>query len=191
MQRYKAIVMGTSMGGMNALKSILTKFSKNFPVPILIVQHISSHSNGFLAEYLNDICKIEVKEADEKEKAMPGYAYIAPPNYHLLVEKDGYLALSVEDKVNFARPSIDVLFETAADAYGHELIGVILTGANKDGAKGLKMIKEKGGLIIVEDPTTAESTMMPISAINETKVDYILTLQDIGDLINKLIGWNE
>ncbi|QUH25401.1 chemotaxis protein CheB [Serpentinicella alkaliphila] len=188
---YKAVVMGTSMGGINALKSILTKFDQNFPVPILIVQHMSSHSNNFLANYLNEICKIEVKEADEKEKVIPGYAYIAPPNYHLLIEKDGYISLSVEEKINFARPSIDVLFETAADAYRHNLIGVILTGANRDGAKGLKIIKERGGLVIVEDPTTAESSMMPFYAINEMKVDYIVNLQDIGDLLNQLIGWNK
>ncbi len=185
---YKAVVIGASAGGMETLSSILTRLPSNFAVPILIVQHLSPESDGYMAKYLNEKSDIIVKEADDKEKIVPGTVYIAPPNYHLLIEKDETLSFTVENKVNYARPSIDVLFETAADLYQDTLIGIILTGANSDGSKGLKKIKEMGGLAIVQDPDTALVKSMPKAAIKETNVDYILSVDKITDKLIELVG---
>ncbi len=185
--KYQAVVIGTSLGGMEALKTILTQLPSDFQAPILVVQHLNPHSDSFLAKYLDNLCNILVKEADEKERVVSGCVYIAPPNYHLMVEKDSYLTLSVDEKVNYARPSIDVLFESAADVYSDKLIGVILTGANSDGALGLKYIKNKGGLAIVQDPETAEASIMPSAAIKMSHVDYIVPLAHIGQLLNRLV----
>lgn len=186
--RYRAVVMGASMGGMEALGKILSDLPEKFHVPILIVQHLSPNSDSFLASYLDRVSQLKVKEADEKEAVCPGNVYIAPPNYHLLVEKDEVLSLTVESRVNYARPSIDVLFESAAEVYKEKLIGVILTGANSDGSHGLKCVKELGGLTIVQDPKSAEASMMPNSAIACTKIDFILSPEQIGPKISELIG---
>lgn len=187
---FKAIVIGVSLGGMDALKHIFEPLPKGFPVPIIVAQHLSPHSNSYLSTYLDELCHIQVKEAEEKEKIVSGTVYIAPPNYHLLIEKDETLSLSVEPKVNFARPSIDVLFESSADTYGDKLIGIILTGANHDGSTGLKYIKNLGGLTIVQNPKTAYMDLMPKAAINETEVDLILDLEDIPQKLINLIGDN-
>ncbi len=180
---YKAIVIGVSAGGIDALGSILPTLPVDFPIPVIIVQHISPVSDSFLSKHLNSICRINVKEADEKEMAIPGVVYFAPANYHLLIEEDETLSLSVEDRVNYARPSIDVLFETAAYVYNKKLIGIILSGASKDGSEGLKKIKEQGGLTVVQDPETAEAEMMPKAAIAATKIDHILPLNKIGPFL--------
>ncbi|MVX65513.1 chemotaxis protein CheB [Clostridium chromiireducens] len=186
--KYRAIVIGASAGGMDAIKEILIAIPRNFAVPLIIVQHLNSHSNGYIVRYLKELCKINVKEADEKESILPGNVYIAPPNYHLLIEKDETLSLTVDNKENYSRPSIDVLFESAAEVYRYELIGIILTGANKDGSNGLRRIKELGGTTIVQDPDTAEVYFMPKSAISTTEVDYILTLDKINAKIIELVG---
>jgi len=186
--KFKAIVIGASAGGFDAIRTILMGLEEGFDAPILIVQHLSSHSDNYMVTRLNEICRINVMEAEEKEKVHSGNAYFAPPNYHLLVEEDETLSLTVEPKVNYARPSIDVLFETAANVYGNGLIGVILTGANSDGSKGLKRIKELGGITIVQDPKTAESNSMPMAAIAITKVNYILELREISTKLVELIG---
>ncbi|TGK02057.1 chemotaxis protein CheB [Leptospira selangorensis] len=184
--RYGAIVIGVSSGGLNALGKILPSLPQNYPIPIVIVQHVSPRSDGYWVESMDKVCKLFVKEADEKESIERGTIYLAPANYHLLVEQDRTFSLSTEAKVNFARPSIDVLFESAAEVYGKELIGLILTGSNSDGALGLKKIKEEGGLTIVQDPETAESSAMPAHAISTTSVDYILPLEEIQKLLIKL-----
>lgn len=176
---YKAIVMGTSLGGLKALMEIIPKLPINFPVPIIVVQHIHKDSDEFPSSYLNKNSALTVKEANEKEKTASGYVYIAPANYHLLVEDDETFTLSVDAKVNHNRPSIDVLFESAAEVFKLQLIGIILTGANEDGAVGLKRIKQFGGLTIVQDPDEAESGIMPKAAIALCKVDYILSLKEI------------
>lgn len=186
--KYRAIVIGASAGGMDAIKYILMPLQEEFPASILIVQHLSPHSDGYMARHLNELCKINVKEADEKEKILPGNVYIAPSNYHLLVEKDETLSLTVDPKVNYSRPSIDVLFESAAEVYENELIGIILTGGNGDGSKGLKRIKEFGGLAIVQDPRTAEADFMPKAAIKASEVDYTLSLNKISNKLIKLVG---
>ncbi|MEI7491352.1 MAG: chemotaxis protein CheB [Bacteroidota bacterium] len=185
-RKYNAVVVGSSAGGLNALKTLLRNLNRDFKFPVIIVQHISPDSENYLIHILNDLKRLKVKEADEKEQPQPGYAYVAPPNYHLLVEPDQTFTLTVDERVNYARPSIDVLFETAAEAYREHLIGIILTGANNDGSHGLKRIKEMGGLAIVQDPDTAEVDSMPKAAIQACTVDYILPLEEISALLNSL-----
>jgi two-component system, chemotaxis family, protein-glutamate methylesterase/glutaminase len=183
---YEAIVIGVSAGGMNALKTIFSLLPAGFSIPIIIVQHISARSNNKWIHLLGYKGHIHVKEADEKESIVPGNVYVAPPNYHLMIEKDKTFSLSIDERVSYARPSIDVLFESAADAYKDKLIGIVLTGSNNDGTKGLKHIKESGGLTIVQDPATAESGYMPSSAIAAVEVDHILSLENIVDLLIKI-----
>jgi len=181
--QYEAIVIGVSSGGMNAMKIIFSQLPKEFNIPIIIVQHIGSNSENMWIKLLNDKSNIELKEADEKEKIKKGKVYVAPANYHLLIERNKTFTLTIDERVNYARPSIDVLFETAAEAYKNKLIGVILTGSNNDGTKGLQRIKECGGLTIVQDPDTAESSFMPASAIASLLPDYILPLEKIVKLL--------
>lgn len=183
--KYRAIVIGASAGGLRALKTLLPRLPKDFPCPLLIVQHISPQSDSYMSTMLNEASQIQVKEADEKEKVMPGTAYIAPPDYHLLVEYDHTLSLSADEKVNYSRPSIDVLFDSAADTFGPSLIGIILTGANSDGAEGLRAVKKRGGYTIVQDPEDAESKTMPLEAIKLVKPHSILTLTEIIHLLLK------
>lgn len=185
--KYSAVVIGVSAGGMNALGEILPLLPEDFPLPIIIVQHVSPQSDNYMIRHFNKLSKIEVKEADEKEQIKPGVAYFAPPNYHLLVEEDFTFSLSTEGRVNFSRPSIDVLFESALDAYCSNLIGIILTGANNDGSKGLKKIKDCGGLAIVQDPDDAEVSAMPEAALRTTKVDHVLKVSRIAAFLISLV----
>jgi two-component system, chemotaxis family, protein-glutamate methylesterase/glutaminase len=185
-QPYSAIVLGVSAGGMAVLKILVQSLPASFDLPIVIVQHLNAHSDNSWINLLNRQCKLRVKEADEKESIESGTIYIAPPNYHTLIESNKTVSFTIGERVNYARPSIDVLFESGADAYKNELIGIILTGSSNDGAKGLKRVKEKGGLAIVQDPATAESGYMPASAIALTQVDYILPLEQIIELLVKI-----
>ena len=184
--KYEAIVIGVSSGGMNAMQVMFSILPKDFNTPIIIVQHIGARSDNQLIKILNDKSNLQIKEADEKEKIENGKVYIAPPNYHLMIERDKALSLTVDERVNFARPSIDVLFESAAEAYKDKLIGVILTGSSSDGTAGFKKIKEYGGLTIAQDPKTAESAYMPASAIAVVQMDYILPLENIIKLLIKI-----
>ena len=184
--KYRCISIGVSAGGMEALSIIIPGLPASFPVPVVVIQHISPHSDNYMTRHLDNISAIKVKEVDEKEKIKPGIVYTAPPNYHVLLEEDETFSLSVEERVNFARPSIDVFFQSAADVYGPHLVGVVLTGANNDGSQGLKMIKEKGGLTIVQDPDTADVDGMPRAAIAATKIDHILTLEQICPFLLQL-----
>ena len=183
---YEAIVIGVSSGGMNALKNLFSRLPKNFSIPIIILQHIGAHSDNQWINILNKTINIVIKEAEEKEKIESGSAYVSPPNYHLLIERNKTFSFTIDERVNYARPSIDVLFESAAEAYKSKLIGIILTGSNTDGTNGMKRIKECGGLAIAQDPETAESSYMPASAIAAVKMDYILSLQGISDLLIKI-----
>ena len=184
---YEAIVIGVSAGGMNAMKLIFSLLPKDFNIPIIIVQHISPRSDNQWINLLNDKSNLYIKEADEKEEIEQGKVYIAPANYHLLIERNKTFSLTIDERVNYARPSIDVLFESAADAYKNKLVGIILTGSNNDGTSGMKRIKEYGGLTIVQDPATAESFYMPASAIAAVQIDYVLPLDSIvGLLVNCL-----
>jgi two-component system chemotaxis response regulator CheB len=181
--RYQIIVIGGSAGAMAALTKLLPVFPAGYPLPIVIAQHLHPWQDDYHLEHFGDQCALTVKEAADKESIEAGTIYFAPPNYHLLINDDKTFSLSVDDKVNYARPSIDVLFESAVDVYAPWLVGVILTGANNDGAEGLRLIKENGGLAIVQDPQTAESAYMPKAALAATKVDYVLPLPEISKLL--------
>ena len=182
----KIIVAGASAGGLNALTTILSPLPADYSMPILIVQHLSPLSDNFWIEKITKDCRLKIKEAEEKENIEKGTIYMAPSNYHLLVEPDNTLSLSAEEKVNFSRPSIDVLFETASDAFRKNVIGILLTGASQDGALGMKKIKENGGTTVVQDPGTAENPYMPDSAIRTAEIDYILSLEGIAKLLLNL-----
>lgn len=184
--RYQAVVIGISTGGVAGLKTLLHALPERYPLPVVIVAHISPDSGSGLAHLLDDYCAIRVKEADELEPLTPATVYLSPPNYHLQVERGGFLSLSVDAPVNFARPSVDVLFETAANAFGPALIGVIMTGAGSDGSKGLKRVKELGGLAIVQDPADAEAASMPRNALAAVTPDHVVPLKDLAPLLVKL-----
>lgn len=183
---FDAVVMGVSAGGLKALQTVLPALPAGFPLPVVVVQHLGPGSDDFLTRYLDERTAMRVKEADEKETVAPGTVYIAPANYHLLVEDDRTFSLTLENRVNFSRPSIDILFETAADVFCPRLIGVVLTGANNDGSMGLACIKKKGGLAVVQDPATAEADAMPRAAIKAVDVDFILPLETIGPFLANL-----
>ncbi|MCA9935081.1 MAG: chemotaxis protein CheB, partial [Anaerolineales bacterium] len=162
---YKAVVVGVSAGGVEALSQLFADLPPHFPLAVLTVQHIHPDEGGALAAYLNNVSALPVSEALDKEPVQAGHIYLAPPNYHLLVERGETLALNVDERVNYARPSIDVLFESAAAVWREQLIGMVLTGTNRDGAKGLRRVHELGGLTIVEDPQTAVYPIMPQQAL--------------------------
>ena len=184
--QYEAIVIGVSAGGMNALKFIFSVLPSGFSIPIILVQHVSARSDNEWIKLLNDKSNLTIREADEKEKIETGNVYIAPANYHLMIENDKTFSLTIDEYVNFARPSIDVLFESAAEAYKDKLIGIVLTGSNSDGTNGIMRIMECGGLAIIQDPKTAESSTMPASAIAAIQPDYILSLKKIVQLLIEL-----
>jgi len=183
---YKAIVLGTSFGGLEALSEVLPKLKKGFPIPVIIVLHIGEHSNDTFIRLLSERCELPVKEAEGREAIQGGTIYFAPPNYHLLIEDDQTFILSTEKKQNYSRPSIDVLFESAAWVYKSQLIGVILTGANSDGARGLETIKKFGGVTIIENPCHAISPSMPRFALQIAKPHFRLSLAEIADKLIEL-----
>ncbi len=181
---YKYIVIGCSAGSALLIKSILSNIPKDFIIPMIFLRHIGSHYHSRkYAEILAEEFGLNIKEAEDKEKIEQSSIYLAPPGYHLLIEESGTFSLSLDEKVNFNRPSIDVFFESVAYAFGSKVIGIILSGANCDGAIGLKEIKLSGGTTIVQEPSTAEFPMMPQSAINKTEVDYICKIEKINSLI--------
>ncbi len=181
---FELIVIGTSWGGLQAIEILLSGLPKDFPLAIAIAQHRQRNAGDLLCDLLQRHSVLPVLEVEDKVEIAPGYVYLAPADYHLLVEP-GNFALSIEAPVLYSRPSIDLLFESAADAYTDRAIGVILTGANKDGAQGLATLKRRGGLAIVQEPSEAQSSSMPTAAIAATQVDYILPLTKISScLIN-------
>lgn len=186
-RQIRAVVIGVSTGGVSALKLVLGALPANFPVPILVVTHIAPGSDDGLAVLLDTLCNIRIKEADEQEIIIPATVYLAPANYHLLVEKGGALSLSVDPPVNFARPSVDVLFETAAEVYGSSLAGIILTGAGCDGSNGLLKIQKYGGITIVQDPCDAEMDSMPKNALQLLDADFVVSLREIPLLLIRLL----
>ena len=181
---FRSVVIGVSAGGMEALSTLFLALPKDFPLPILVVQHRRSGSDNYLVKRLDRICTVRVKEAEEKEELQAGCIYLAPADYHLLVERDQTLSLSVDEKENYSRPSIDVLFESAAYVWSSRLIGIVLTGANSDGAKGLALIKQRGGTTIVQDPETAEYDTMPRAASDSA--DYVLSIPEIAALLKNM-----
>lgn len=180
--------MGASAGGIDAWTMILPGLPASLPVPVIIAQHISPTSDNYIPQLLNDLCVLNVKEAEEKEILRAGNIYFSIPNYHLLIEEDRTISLSTEKKVNFSRPSIDILFDSASIVFGKALIGILLTGSNSDGSQGLKNIKHRGGLSLVENPDTASVNQMPLSAIKKFKPDEILKLEEIGPYLTDLFA---
>ena len=183
---YEAVVIGVSAGGLAALKAILPRLRPEMVQPVIIVQHMSPDSDDFLVRYFDKLCGLRVKEAEDKMPVQKGTIYFAPANYHLLVEEDRSFALSTAERVQYSRPAIDVLFETASDTYRDRLLGIILTGANADGTLGMTAIRDAGGLGVAQSPETAEAETMPSSAI-DAGVDVILDLEAIAPFINQLM----
>ena len=180
------IVVGTSRGGLKASQVLLSGLDANFPVPIVIVQHRGKDESS-LCDYLNRTSPLPVSEPEDKEVILPGHVYLAPRDYHLLIEGSSF-ALSVDPPVAYARPSIDVLFESAADEYKDRTVGVILTGVNRDGARGLATIKSHGGVTLVEDPETAAHREMPEAAVVGANPDWVLPLGEIAGRLKSLCG---
>ncbi|WP_024694669.1 chemotaxis protein CheB [Pseudomonas syringae] len=181
-----AIVVGASAGGVEALLKIFGGLRPGFCLPILVVLHLPDDRNSQLAQVFQSRLAIPVKEADDKESVKPGTLYFASSGYHLSVETDRTLSLSQEDRVFYSRPSIDILFDSASDAYGERLAGVLLTGANNDGARGLLQIKKYGGLTVIQDPQQAQARTMPEAGLALHSPDYLLSLNEIGQLLVEL-----
>lgn len=176
---YELVAIGTSLGGLSALKTLLKSLPREFPAAIAVVQHRHKESDEALSSFLQQFTVLPVHEVEDKERIRPGNVYFAPADYHLLIES-GYFSLSVDEPVCYARPSIDVLLESAADAYAERAIGILLTGANQDGVRGLSILKAQGGMTIVQDPNTAESPILPGAAIAAMDVDVVLPLSQIA-----------
>jgi two-component system chemotaxis response regulator CheB len=172
------VVVGASWGGLSALTQLVSAIPDEFPAPIILVQHRSRHADSLLASLLQDATKLRVVDVEDKEPLDPATVYVAPANYHLLVEET-HLSLSTDPMEKFSRPSIDVTFVSAADEYRSRAIGVVLTGANDDGSKGLRRIVNLGGRAIVQDPATAESKVMPAAALRAVPEAEILSLEKI------------
>jgi two-component system chemotaxis response regulator CheB len=179
MSNVQIVGIGASLGGLEAMTILLHALPSDFKLPVVLVQHRMPHAEGMLVELLQAHSSLPVVEPDDKDPIEPGHIYVAPPNYHLLAEP-GSLALSVDPPVSFARPSIDVLFESLAASYGDAVLGVVLTGSNRDGAAGAAAIKEAGGRIFVQDPKTAESPILPRAVLDTTQADEVLDLRQIA-----------
>lgn len=179
MPRFELIVIGCSWGGFQGLRRVFSDLPADFPIPVVVVQHRHAQANDGLDASMQNASAIPIMDVTDKEPLLGGAIYLAPSDYHTIVDGKS-LALSTEDAVNFARPSIDILFESAASSYGDSLIAVILTGANDDGARGLRRVKELGGYIIVQDPGSAVRREMPDAALAQVRADLVVPLEDIG-----------
>ena len=177
-----AVVIGASAGGVEVLSMLLSALPAACRLSFVIVLHIPRERPSLLPEVFGVRCALPVKEAEDKEPIQPGTVYFAPPDYHLLIDRGPAFALSTDEAVHFSRPSIDVLFDSAADIYGERLIGVILTGANQDGAEGLAAIGRAGGRTVVQDPGSAAVAYLPEAALKQGPVDLVLSLPQLRDL---------
>jgi two-component system chemotaxis response regulator CheB len=182
-RRWEAIVIGGSAGALRALSTILPALPADFPLPIMAVVHLPPDKQSVLAEVLQAKCAMRVREAQDKEPIEPGTIYFAPPDYHLLVEDDRHFALSYDAPQLFSRPSIDVLFESAVDVYADRLIGIVLSGANNDGALGLEAVDREGGLPLVQSPKDAHSTAMPLAALAKCPTAQALSAEQIASFL--------
>ena len=183
---YRLIVIGVSAGGLFALRTLIAGLPADFDIPVAIVQHRSKDSE-LLCELLQECAPLVVGEANDKEPILPGHVYVGPPDYHLLVEQ-GYFVLSTDEPVRFSRPSVDVMFLSAADAYSPDVVGVVLTGANADGARGLRSIADRGGYALVQDPATAEVPVMPRAALKAVPTACVLPLDQIAPHLVSIRG---
>jgi two-component system, chemotaxis family, protein-glutamate methylesterase/glutaminase len=185
-ERIEGVVIGASAGGVEALSELLPALPAGFRPSMFIVLHLPRERPSLLVQIFERRCAIPVREAEDKEPAEPGTVYFAPPDYHLLLEKSRQIALSTEEPVHFSRPSIDVLFESAADAYGARLLGIILTGANEDGSAGLQAVHAAGGVTVVQKPDGAKVPAMIVSALQRGPADFVLSLPEIAELLSGL-----
>ena len=181
-----AVVIGASAGAIQALSRILPALPPGYTLPVLVVVHIPPGRRNELEMLFAGKCQLPVHEAEDKEPIAPGTVYFAPPDYHMLVERGGTISLSTDEQVHFSRPAIDVLFESAADAYGPALTGIILTGANDDGAAGLAAIARAGGAVLVQDPASAYAPAMPEAAIQLCPTARVLSLDAIVERLLKV-----
>ncbi|HSI45445.1 MAG TPA: chemotaxis protein CheB [Methylophilus sp.] len=186
LQAIKAVVVGASAGGIEAMMQLFCPLPPDYPLPIICVIHLPDHHESNLAEVFQQWTRIKVQDAEDKATIMHGRLYFAPAGYHLLVEEDGTFSLSCEGPVNYSRPSIDLMMQTAAQAYGSGLLGILLTGANLDGALGMKTIKQLGGFTVVQAPLEAKSGTMPIEAIKLQTPDLIEGLAGIRQILLQL-----
>ena len=184
--RIDTVVIGASAGGVEALAVLLPALPDTFRPAVFIVLHLPREQPSLLVQIFEKRCARPVREADDKEPVEPGTIYFAPPDYHMLVEKNRQIALSADDPVHFSRPSIDVLFESAADVYGERLLGIILTGANEDGAAGLHAVHLAGGVTVVQQPDSARAPLMVVSALQRGPADFVLSLAEIAQLLGAL-----
>jgi two-component system chemotaxis response regulator CheB len=185
MSGCELVIIGASWGGLHAIGEILGGLPEDFPAPIVIVQHRQPGQEDLLSGLLNRHGPLTVREAEDKTELCPGCVFVAPANYHVLIEP-GLIELNVEAEVRFSRPSIDVAMETAAHAYGDRAIGVVLTGANEDGAAGLAEIRRLGGVAVAQDPETAERSTMPAAAIAAAHPQHVARLEEIAPLLTRL-----
>lgn len=188
LQGISAIVIGTSAGGVHALGMLLSALPENMRAAVLVVIHLPPDKLSLMPELFSPRCAVPVCEALDKEPIVPGTIYFAPPDYHLLVDAGPQIALSADEAVNYSRPSIDVLFESAADIYRERLLGILLTGGSPDGAAGLLAIQQAGGLTMVQDPETAEVPCMPLAALEILTPDFIFPLEHMASLLKGLPG---
>lgn len=184
--RVDGVVIGTSAGGVEALSALLPALPAQLAVPVFVVVHLPRERPSLLTQVFAPKCRVPVEEGQDKEPVRCGTVYFAPPDYHMLLEKGATLALSADEPVQFSRPSIDVLFESAADAYGERLLGIVLTGANQDGTLGMRAIQKAGGLTAVQDPAEAEVALMPMSVTEHIRPDWVLNLAGIAGLLRTL-----
>lgn len=185
-QRIDGVVIGTSAGGVEALSALLPALQSGLRASVFIVIHLPRERPSLLVEIFAPKCAVPVREGEDKEPVQPGTVYFAPPDYHLLLDPGPVLSLSADELVNYSRPSIDVLFESAVDVYAERLLGVILTGASEDGAAGLAAVRRAGGVTVVQDPEEAQAPLMTVAALKRTAVDYVLPLVRIADLLAAL-----
>jgi len=183
-----AVVIGASAGGVEVMSVLLAKLPALCRLSFMVVMHIPRARPSLLPKVFSARCLLPIREAEDKEPVQPGTVYFAPPDYHLLIDRGPALALSDDDPVHFSRPSIDVLFESAADIYRERLMGIVLTGANRDGATGLATIARAGGRTIVQDPSSAAASYLPKAALQEGPVDAVLSLQELQELFSSLGG---
>jgi two-component system chemotaxis response regulator CheB len=182
---YDIVMVGTSWGGLAALRTLVTGLPESLAMAVAIVQHRHKDSDHLLRTLLQERSALTVCEVEDKMPIEHGTVYVAPPDYHTLIEP-GHFALSTEAPVRFSRPSIDVAFGSAADSYGHRTVGVVLTGANRDGAEGLRLISDRGGLALVQDPVTAESPTMPRAAAQAVPRARVMPLEEIVRFLGQL-----
>ncbi len=185
-QNCKLVIIGGSAGSIDVLLKLLPELDHELPFAIVIVLHRKNTSDSYLQELLASRTNIKIKEVEDKDEICPGNIYIAPPDYHLLFEKENVFCLDDSEKINYSRPSIDVSFESAAEVYRKNLTGILLSGANADGTAGLNSIKENGGMIVAQKPGDAEVSFMPQQAISHTDIDLILNADQIAAFINSL-----